>query len=363
MRKTIYYLMAGFVFMACQPDNSFTIKGNFDKPFSGKVYLTCIKDRLTKIDSLTLESSLTFDFTGTIGQPDVYRIMTSPHTYDAFLVVEPESEYQVNLHGYDNNYIKAKHGGKEQMLINKYEQLILPYRNTGHNLEDSYTQAKKQDKNKLDSLQKLMTENFRARETATREFILLHPRTFTAAHLSGELLLFTYPELKAIYEKLDTATYAYDYGFQRFKKRYEEARDHWLQGQVAPAFTTHDLKGQKVSLSDFQGNYVLLDFWASWCAPCRKRAIEIKNIYNELQARGISVCGLNMDEDWRQWEIATQEDGIIWTNTGEVKPFKENAIAQTYKVTSLPTLFLIDPDGIIIMQNPEIKDLLQLPKR
>ena len=100
--------MAGFVFMACQPDNSFTIKGNFDKPFSGKVYLTCIKDRLTKIDSLTLESSLTFDFTGTIGQPDVYRIMTSPHTYDAFLVVEPESEYQVNLHGYDNNYIKAK---------------------------------------------------------------------------------------------------------------------------------------------------------------------------------------------------------------------------------------------------------------
>ena len=183
------------------------------------------------------------------------------------------------------------------------------------------------------------------------------PRHFTEC----DLLIYTYPELDEIHSQMDTLAYAYSRSYQEFKQKYDEAKSKWIQDRPAPDFTTRDLNGRTVSLSDFRGQYVLLDFWASWCKPCRKRAAELKAIYPELRARGITVCGLSMDEKRKQWAAATREDGIVWTNTGEVKPFKDNAIAAAYHVSQLPTMFLIDPEGIIVMQNPEIDDLLKLP--
>ena len=361
MKHIIYPLLTGLLATACQPGNDFTVNGTLAEPFTGQVYLTCIKDRLTKVDSLTLDGGTTFKFTGTMERPDYYRIMTSPRTYDASLIIEPGSEYHMNILDTHDCQVEVVRGGKEQLLLNEYEQLMMPIRETDQRLGDAYAQIERSDKQKTDSLQKLMSDNFLAREATTREFILQHPRTFTAAYLAGDLLLCTYPELKEIHEQIDTAAYAYNHNYLRFKEKYEEAASRWMQDRPAPEFTTHDLQGRKVKLSDFRGKYVLLDFWASWCAPCRKRAKELKAIYSDLQARGISICGISMDEDRKQWEAATREDGIVWTNTGDVKPFKENPIAAAYKVVSLPTLFLIGPDGTIVKQNPEIDDLLKLP--
>lgn len=76
----------------------------------------------------------------------------------------------------------------------------------------------------------------------------------------------------------------------------EDARVIWIQNTQAPDFTTTDIHGKQVKLSDFKGKYVLLDFWASWCRPCRDKAKEIKAIYPQLQKRGIVMCGINLDE-------------------------------------------------------------------
>ena len=68
-----------------------------------------------------------------------------------------------------------------------------------------------------------------------------------------------------------------------------------------------------------------------------------------------------MDQDRTQWKTATQEDGIVWTNTGEGLPFRDNVIAAAYKVEQLPTMFLVDPEGVIVKQNPEVAELLAMP--
>ena len=104
---------------------------------------------------------------------------------------------------------------------------------------------------------------------------------------------------------MDTLAYAYSRSYREFKQKYDEAKSKWIQDRPAPDFTTHDLNGRTVSLSDFRGQYVLARLLGSWCKPCRKRAAELKAIYPELQARGITVCGLSMDEKREQWAAAT----------------------------------------------------------
>lgn len=131
----------------------------------------------------------------------------------------------------------------------------------------------------------------------------------------------------------------------------------------SPQFTTTDLQGNPVSLNQFKGEYLLLDFWAPWCKPCRARSKELKNIFPQLQSKGINICAINVDDKRDKWLEATQEDDIAWFNTSEMVPFRQNEIVKAYKVKQLPSLFLIDANGIIIKQSPDVEYLLALPDK
>ena len=366
--KRIAYLLAGIVLAACQSSNEFILEGTLPQPFTGTVYLTYIPagEALTRIDSVTLNEETDFRFRHAIEHPDAYRVITSPRRYDAAFIAEPQGNYRIDFSSEDYPVpVQVLKGGAEQTLMNDYLSSLKDSRRQEQELNAAYAEklAKGDDASKAqaDSLMQLLSDVFQAREQTTKDFILQHPKSFAACQLAGDLLLYTYPELDEIHSQMDTLAYAYSRSYREFKQKYDEAKSKWIQDRPAPDFTTHDLNGRTVSLSDFRGQYVLLDFWASWCKPCRKRAAELKAIYPELQARGITVCGLSMDEKREQWAAATHEDGIVWTNTGEVKPFKDNAIAAAYHVSQLPTMFLIGPEGTIVMQNPEIDDLLKLP--
>lgn len=366
--KRIAYLLAGVAFAACQPSNEFTLEGTLPQPFTGTVYLTYLPagGTVTRVDSVELDEETGFRFRHAVGHIDSYRVVSSPRRYDASFIAEPESKYLIDFGSEDYPVpVQVLKGGAEQALMNDYLQSLEESRRQELELNAAYAEklAEGTDaaKAQADSLMQLLSGVFQAREQATKDFILQHPGSFVACQLAGDLLLYTYPELEEIYGQMDTLAYAYSRSYQEFKRKYEEARSTWIQNRPAPDFTTRDLNGRTVRLADFRGQYVLLDFWASWCRPCRKRAAELKAVYPELQARGITVCGLSMDEKREQWAAATREDGIVWANTGEVKPFKENTIAADYHVTQLPTMFLIDPEGVIVMQNPEIDDLMKLP--
>lgn len=351
------YLLLGSILLtgiACtqQTEKEFSIEGTLEKPFTGTVYLGYIDQKYQNIDSITLSGANSFSFTQAIEHPDKYYIRFRPYQSGYEFIAEAGGKYTASAGAI------GVQQGVEQKLMNQYLETVKP-------LEEESQSLMKQNPSTpevLATLQKQMNDNFFKREKATIDFIKAHPQSYTAVELAGNLLLREYPEWKEVYETIDTLNYTYSYAFKTLKEKIEDARVIWIQNTQAPDFTTTDIHGKQVKLSDFKGKYVLLDFWASWCRPCRDKAKEIKAIYPQLQKRGIVMCGINLDEKKEQWVKATEEDGIMWTNTSELKPFNDNVISQAYKIRQIPALFLVSPSGEIIKQNPEIEYLLNLPE-
>ena len=121
-------------------------------------------------------------------------------------------------------------------------------------------------------------------------------------------------------------------------------------GNPAPVFTMTDIKGNKVSLKDYKGKYVLLDFWASWCPPCRKENPNVVNAYRKYKFANFEILGISLDDNREKWMKAIEDDHLMWNHVTDFKGWK-SAIVDAYQIEAIPSNFLIDPDGKIIAMN------------
>jgi len=123
-------------------------------------------------------------------------------------------------------------------------------------------------------------------------------------------------------------------------------------GAVAPDFTQNDVNDKPVKLSDFRGKYVLLDFWASWCGPCRAENPHVVAAYNQYKDKNFTVLGVSLDQPGKKnaWLEAIEKDGLTWTHVSDLK-FWDNEVAKQYGVRGIPQNYLIGPDGKIIAKN------------
>ncbi len=127
-------------------------------------------------------------------------------------------------------------------------------------------------------------------------------------------------------------------------------------GTAATEFSQPDTAGQIISLSSFKGKYVLVDFWASWCKPCRMENPNVVAAYQRFKAKNFTVLGISLDRSRDPWVKAIQEDNLGWSQVSDLK-FWSNAVALQYKVQAIPQNFLIDPNGKIIAKNLRGADL------
>lgn len=134
------------------------------------------------------------------------------------------------------------------------------------------------------------------------------------------------------------------------------ARKATGEGTEAPAFTLNDLEGNPVSLASLRGQYVLLDFWASWCRPCRESMPHLKELYAQYHGKGLEILGISTDSRPADWHQAVSEDATPWIHV-----LDEQDVVERYGVHAVPTYFLVNPEGIMVgkIEHDELDAVLQ----
>jgi len=139
---------------------------------------------------------------------------------------------------------------------------------------------------------------------------------------------------------------------------YKYRQPRFVAGEKVPDFEVGLLTGERAKLSDLKGKYVLLQFWGSWCSPCRKENPELVEIYQKYHDRGFEIFSIGMEQNPQAWQRAIQQDGLVWKYHSMESAELNGERAQQFNIKSIPATFLISADGVIMGVNlkPEYID-------
>jgi peroxiredoxin len=172
---------------------------------------------------------------------------------------------------------------------------------------------------------------------------------FVTAELNDDVVV-----LDQRYQMLDESVRNSKIG--RSLKDYIAAQKIGAVGFEAMDFTQSDPTGKPVSLSSFKGKYVLVDFWASWCKPCRYENPTVVKAYKKFNDKNFTVLGVSLDQEKEAWLKAIEKDGLTWTHVSDLQAW-DNEVAKQYRIESIPFNFLVDPQGRIVAKNLRGPDL------
>jgi thiol-disulfide isomerase/thioredoxin len=349
---------------AAQGANTFHITGQLKNLQATHVYLIYISDNKQILDSATVTNSA-YVFTGEITDGGPATLLdVSPRSRPAQrdvarIFLSPESFTINHVDSFSNAVVTGSAANTDYQEITAAEK---PYEKREMAMMPAY-QAARQAKDEATA--KAIEAQAKAIDKAVDDsvyapFVRNHPRSPLAVYVLQQYAKNDpdAPALRPLFDGLGPAVKG-STGGKAFADKLAIAAKTSI-GATAMNFTQNDTLDKPVSLSAFRGKYVLLDFWASWCGPCRQENPTVVSAYAKYHPKGFDILSVSLDRtgDKDKWMKAIHADGLAWTHVSDLQ-FWQNAVAVEYGVQSIPQNFLIDPQGKIIAKGLRGDELAQ----
>lgn len=350
------YLLATLVtivLVACGGDAStkggFVIKGKI-KNFNEKtIVISELTPRgLITLDTASVGSDGSFELNGKVGEK-VFAIINLPKG-SVLLVVDSTAEIALSIDAESPDRFGVT-GSTDTEKLRKLIELNGKYMVAMRSLESKYAQyttqmppvsVQNQIRAEYDSIMK-------ARATEIENFVFTEKPGIVAYFASNFMLSegdFSFLDKvdKQFYSQFTQSKYAREH-----HKRVEVLRRTAI-GETAPDIVLPDPYGKTVALSSLRGKFVLVDFWASWCKPCRIENPNVVRMYNQYKSKGFEVFSVSLDDNREAWMKAINDDRLLWTHVSDLKKWNASVVP-TYNIESIPFTVLLDRDGKIVAKN------------
>lgn len=359
MKKIILLLVLSVVFASCK--KGYVINGTVSGvPEGTKVKLEKQEETigfLVTVDSGTVKNGK-FSFKGKVADPALYQIaidsvrgksMIILENGEIHVIVNKENVLLNKTSGTYNNDELTAYGHK----IHDIQRKVMDFQKANN---ETFKAARvKKDTatiNRLRAEDRMVKEQVRKEIMAFQEqYTASHPKSFISVVLVQSALSYPDADIKKIqsrFDDLDTSLKNSIVG-KNFEKTIAKLKTVNV-GRKAPNFSAPDIAGKAVSLNESIGTVTIIDFWASWCPPCRKENPNMVALYKEFHDKGLNIIGVSLDKDAAKWKEAIAKDGLVWTQVSNLK-YWDDPIAQKYGVESIPATFVLNQYGVVVAKD------------
>ena len=357
MKKIVFIITSALLFVACNnlKDNEFLISGTANGIENGKKVFIEVQ---TETGTLTKDTAVVtdgkFELKGITEEIDLGFIRIENEQINLPLILE-EGKIEINI--VKDSLHKSTLGGtpnNDKFQKFNTESRAISEKVAKFEKDNGPEMQKAQMSNDTVTINKLLKEYKKFQNEMndySKKFIKENPDAYLSVLLLENFLMRQYltpEEIKSYFEGLDK-----DVKETKSGKKIKTALDSMTAiviGKPAPNFSAPSPEGKTISLKESLGKVTIIDFWASWCGPCRAENPNVVALYNEFHPQGLNIIGVSLDKDAAKWKEAIAKDGLIWPHVSNLK-FWEDPIAKQYNVQSIPATFILDEKGNIVAKD------------
>ncbi|MEO8721620.1 MAG: TlpA disulfide reductase family protein [Ginsengibacter sp.] len=338
-----------FSYQSKAQDSTFVINGDFEKIKSGTVFLNIYKESQTFKDSAFIEDGK-FQFTGTVTSPYFASLTMPERKNDYFTFYVEPTTMQVSGRGDSLGLlsIKGSSVNDDDKLLKGRMKPISKWEEANSKL---YEVAYKEKNHKIiDSLDQVDYDILAAKRKVVAAFVKENPKSMRAAMaiLENYGYYAEATDVAPLYLSLDPEIKNSLKGKEI--KKMIDTYSKVAVGKDAPEIIQFTPDSAKLSLSSLKGKFVLIDFWASWCGPCRRENPNVVAAYNQFKDKGFTILGVSYDTKKDRWLKAIADDHLAWSQVSDLQGW-QNATSDDYGIKAIPSNVLIDKDGVIVAKN------------